>query len=197
LFEKKPKTQAYVTNSNVQYVVGVCNYKDYGITYSGVMAVMVSIINKDYLMKEVRIKGGAYGANCYINKSGLVCFYSYRDPNLKNTSNVYFEVSEFLKNYQINGREMQKIIIGTINRYIKPKEPSEKSEYALISCLNSVTYEDRVKEVEEILNTNIKDINELGHKLKQPLLNLTLDVVGNRKKIENEKDMFENLIYLT
>jgi len=37
------------------------------------------------LLPAIREKGGAYGAGCALDESGLISFYSYRDPQLEKT----------------------------------------------------------------------------------------------------------------
>lgn len=36
-------------------------------------------------MPMIREKGGAYGAGCAMDESGIINFYSFRDPKLSHT----------------------------------------------------------------------------------------------------------------
>lgn len=47
--------------------------------------VLSELMTFSYLMPSIREKGGAYGAGCTMNESGLINFYSYRDPRLAQT----------------------------------------------------------------------------------------------------------------
>ena len=47
--------------------------------------VLSELMTFSYLMPSIREKGGAYGAGCAVNESGLINFYSYRDPRLAQT----------------------------------------------------------------------------------------------------------------
>jgi Zn-dependent M16 (insulinase) family peptidase len=38
-----------------------------------------------FLLPSIREKGGAYGAGCALDESGIISFYSYRDPNVDKT----------------------------------------------------------------------------------------------------------------
>ena len=62
------------------------------------------ILNYDYLWINLRVKGGAYGCMSGIGRSGDGYFVSYRDPNLKETNEVYEGIPEYLENFQC-GRE--------------------------------------------------------------------------------------------
>ena len=39
----------------------------------------------EFLLPSIREKGGAYGAGCNVSESGIINFYSYRDPNVTQT----------------------------------------------------------------------------------------------------------------
>ena len=53
------------------------NSDDYGVAL-----VLAELLTSNYMMPLIREKGGAYGAGCAINESGLINFYSYRDPKI-------------------------------------------------------------------------------------------------------------------
>ena len=56
------------------------NEEDYGA-----LLVLIELMTYAYLFPSIREKGGAYGAGCGIDESGIISFYSYRDPNVEKT----------------------------------------------------------------------------------------------------------------
>ena len=46
-------------------------------------------MSSNFLLREIREKGGAYGAGSKISPNGVFNFYSYRDPNLLETYNAF------------------------------------------------------------------------------------------------------------
>ena len=46
----------------------------------GSMLVLTELLTYAFLLPSIREKGGAYGAGCGVSDSGIVSFYSYRDP---------------------------------------------------------------------------------------------------------------------
>ena len=46
----------------------------------GALLVLTELLTMDFLLPSVREKGGAYGAGAGISDSGIISFYSYRDP---------------------------------------------------------------------------------------------------------------------
>lgn len=57
---------------------------------SAPLLVLAAILSNNYLHREVREKGGAYGSGCSIQlKRGLLNLWSYRDPNILKTIDTY------------------------------------------------------------------------------------------------------------
>jgi Zn-dependent M16 (insulinase) family peptidase len=52
------------------------------------LVIMSKLVSSKYLLREVREKGGAYGAGARQSSTGLLHFYSYRDPNTDKTIKV-------------------------------------------------------------------------------------------------------------
>ena len=57
------------------------------------------ILGYDYLWLNVRVKGGAYGVMNSAGRSGEGYFVSYRDPNLKETDQVFEGVADYLEQF--------------------------------------------------------------------------------------------------
>ena len=46
----------------------------------GSLLILTELLTFGFLLPSIREKGGAYGAGCGANDSGIISFYSYRDP---------------------------------------------------------------------------------------------------------------------
>jgi Zn-dependent M16 (insulinase) family peptidase len=81
LYKNFFKTPLAVNNC-VETMVGPMrlNEEDYGA-----LVVLAELMTFTYLLPSIREKGGAYGAGCGIDESGIISFYSYRDPNVSRT----------------------------------------------------------------------------------------------------------------
>lgn len=49
------------------------------------MMVLSELLTFIFLIPSVREKGGAYGAGCGVDESGIATLFSYRDPNIGKT----------------------------------------------------------------------------------------------------------------
>ncbi len=125
-YKQSKDVEGLITASNVQYVVKGFNFAKLDYKYSGKMKVLQNILESEYLYPRVRLQGGAYG--CYIDMSndGNLAFFSYRDPNLARTIDVYNETYKFLENVDFANEDMENFIIGTVGRVYRPLTSDKK-----------------------------------------------------------------------
>lgn len=193
-FKVKAYNEGLMTQGDVQYVAKGCNYRSLGYNYNGSLQVLKTIISLDYLWNNVRVLGGAYGAFASFGRSGNMFFGSYRDPNLKETIDVYNNMENYLKNFNVTDREMTKYIIGTISNLDMPLTPAMKIDRVVSHYLSNITEEDLKKEREEVLKTTKDDIKGFASMIKDILNEEYLCVLGNEAKLKENEDVFYNLI---
>ena len=75
------------------------------------------------------------------NRIGEGYLVSYRDPNLEKTMEIYEGVVDYLKNFDIDDRDMNKFIIGTISNLDRPMNPAAKGSRSLNLYMNRITEE--------------------------------------------------------
>ncbi|AYF53311.1 insulinase family protein [Clostridium botulinum] len=193
-FDFSKKNEGLLTQGNVQYVMKGYNYKELGYTYKGSMQVLKTIESLDYLWNNIRVLGGAYGAFASFGRSGNLFFGSYRDPNIKESLEVYDKAEEYLRNFDADDREMTKYIIGTISGLDTPLTPSLKSERTLSYYLSNITQEDIQKERDEVINCSKNDIRDFANMIKDCMNKNYICVLGNSIKIKENKELFNELV---
>lgn len=184
------RNEGFKTSSKVQYVARTGNFIDGGAAYSGALHILKVILSYDYLWQNIRVKGGAYGCMCNFNRIGEGYLISYRDPNLEKTIDVYEKVTEYLRNFEADDRDMNKYIIGTISNIDRPMNPSAKGTHSMNLYMNHVTEEMIRKEREEILNAGQEEIRALADVVAAMLAADQLCVIGSEEKIEEQKALF-------
>lgn len=192
-FDFSKKNEAFIIPSQVQYVVKAGSFKNAGFNYNGKMKVVENILNSDYLWKELRVKGGAYGgAMSFTNCE--VLFYSYRDPNLKETLNTFDGTVDFLKNFKASDKEMTNYIIGTIGSMDYLAGPHYKGILADNMYFSGTTQDDIQKLRDEVLSTTQEDIKKFAEVLEAVIRQNLHCVVGSETKINENKELFDETI---
>ena len=192
-FEFSNKNEALVIPSQVQYVVKAGNYKKVGYSFNGHMKVLENILNSEYLWKELRVKGGAYGGAMNFTRDEVL-FYSYRDPNLKETLITFDKTIKFLENFKASDKEMTNFIIGTIGSMDYLTGPYAKGVIGDSMYFTFTSQADIQKLRDEVLSTTQDDIRKFGDVLETVLKQNMFCVVGSGTKINENKQLFESVI---
>jgi presequence protease len=123
--------------------------------------------------------------------NGNIFFYSYRDPNLLETVDIYNTTSDFIMDLDLPRSELQRYIIGTIADLDNPMNARIKGEQAETNYFINNTYEQRLKVRQEVINTTIDDLRSLSEMFKALLGKQSLCVVGNERKIAENNQLFD------
>lgn len=184
------------TSAQVDYVARCGNFRTEGYEYTGALKILQVILSYDYLWLNIRVKGGAYGCMSGFGRSGEGYLVSYRDPNLKETVDIYEGIPAYLEQFDPDERDMTKYVIGTISNLDTPLTPSIKGTRGLSAYLSGVTEEMMQQERDQVLQATKEDIQALAGQVRAVLNTGSFCVVGNEEKIEANRGMFgvvENL----
>ncbi len=186
--------EAFKISGQIQYCAAAGNFLDAGLRYNGSVPVLKTIMGLEYLWMNLRVKGGAYG--CFLNvekTTGNIGMVSYRDPNLKNTYNIYKEAADYVRNLNISQEEIDKYIIGTMSNVDLPMLPRTMNDYSMTVWIQGRTNEAIQKERDEILSTTCEDINKLAAFLDCITEAGCICTIGSAGKLDEEGDIFKSV----
>lgn len=187
------RNEGLKTSSQVNYVARCGDFRQKGYEYTGALKILQVILSYDYLWLNIRVKGGAYGCMSGFGRSGEGYLVSYRDPNLKETNQVYEGIVKYLEEFDPDERDMTKFVIGTISNLDTPLPPSVKGSRALSAYLSGVTEEMLQEERDQVLQAVKEDIRALAKPIRAILDTGSFCVVGNEDKIEANREAFKEV----
>ncbi|MCR5824076.1 MAG: insulinase family protein [Lachnospiraceae bacterium] len=188
------KNEGFKTPGTVQYVCRGGNFKKAGFDRSGVMNVLTSTLSYGYLWNEVRVKGGAYGAWMRLSMdSGFAYMGSYRDPNLRQTNEIFEKLPEYLEKFEADEREMTKAVIGTFGKIDSPLTPRQMGERAFNAYVCGRTFEDVMKERNEALNCTVQDLRNVAPLIRSILDQKLMCTIGSASAVDECKDLFKDV----
>ncbi len=196
-FLPEKKNEGFMTSSSVQYVAMGGSFTANGAAYSGAYRVLRTLLGYDYLWKNLREKGNAYGCMSFFSRNGEAAFMSYRDPNLRETLEVFRGIPAYLRTLRLDERDVTKYIIGTLSDIDAPSTPSVKGRRSMTAYLIGITEERLQKERDEILTCREEDLRALAEPLSEVLRADNFTVVGSTEKIRSSSDIFGSIRMLT
>jgi len=184
------KNEGFITPGQVQYVCCAGNYRDAGFEYTGAYEVLRTAMSYGYLWNQVRVLGGAYGAALMALENGRMAFYSWRDPHLSRTMQVYTDAVEYIEKFEADEAEMTKYVIGTMSNVDMPRNPRMEGERGLTAYLTGRTFASVQKHRDEILNITVEDVRALAEGVKAMLSQNCCCTVGSEKKVREDASHF-------
>lgn len=191
-FDLKPERAAFANAGGVLYNTTSFDYQKNGLAYHGKYQVLKTIINLEYLWNQVRVQGGAYGCGCQFMRSGFSYFYSYRDPRLTETYDIFKGLAQQIEHFDADKREMIKYILGTINTLDQPKTNMEQLNHAIGRFYKQLTDADFLQERTEILQTTAADIRDCADLLRCVDCENVCSI-GKEQKIKENENQFTRI----
>lgn len=183
--------EGFDNGQDVQAVAqGLC-FSHYGYEYRGQFEVVANVLENTYLWDRVRLQGGAYGCDIMISREGYLVICSYCDPHLKTTLKVYSGISRYLKRIKLSKEAIERAVISTLGAMIAPSSMEQKSERACMYFITKMTQDKRQKIYDEIKQTTLKDFREISEIFAVLAAKGPICVIGNREKLNLQKERFQ------
>jgi Zn-dependent M16 (insulinase) family peptidase len=184
----------FATQGKVQYVSTGVNLKALGLADDSRYILLNQLLSTGFLWERVRVQGGAYGCFLSYNQfDGILNITSYRDPNLRETLDIYKELADHLRKLELSEEEFEKIVIGTFGRIDAPLSPSDKGGVALTRYLSGVNTERMQRRRDELLTATLADIRALADWFEALNENALICVHGSAEKVNEAASLFDRI----
>ena len=135
-----------------------------------VLLVLANYVRDTFLHRELREKGGAYGAYAQANTGGGNFYLgSYRDPNITRTYDTYDRAVRWVIDGDIDPEALKEAILGACGDVDPLESPDIKGRREAINRLTGFTRQEREKFKQRLLNTTAADLQRVAKAyLQQP-----------------------------
>ena len=194
---KSPRLEAWTTASSVSFVAQTFSCVRRLHPDAPVVSVISKLLRSLYLHREIREKGGAYGAFATTDlEDGLFHLISYRDPHIRQTLTTYANVSDYLCNGDYNDNDIKEAILQLCSDIDRPDTPAAKARKSFWRKLTGITDDVRKTFKENVLSVTRSQVVEVSQKYFQNLHEQgTVGVVSGTEKVKEfnsqNKDVFE------
>lgn len=188
------RNEAFITAAEVVFAVQGGNLFESGSGYQGSFEVLKTYLSRDYLWNSVRQIGGAYG--CFIQFSsitGNLAMISYRDPQVRKTYEAYDRLPEVVAGIDLSRAALEQLVIGTYGNFDPHQSSAAKGVTARNEYLCNITAEQKRQRLQEITSTTVDDLRSFAGRIATMTENRYRAIIGNRAKIEADRDLFESI----
>lgn len=140
----------------------------------------------DYFLPQIRFKGNAYGAGAQYNGlQRILSFYSYNDPRIKETLDIFNKLKEFINDVDWSQTHIDRAIIGAAKAIVTPIRPAIATEQSLtrhIAGISNDIREQRYSTTKSATPENIKNALLAELEIAEPSAGIC--VAASREKLE-------------
>jgi len=116
------------------------------------LSVVAKLLRSLYLHREIREKGGAYGAFALYNaETGVFNLCSYRDPHIVETLSAYERAAAFIRSGEYTDTDVKEAILQVCSEMDRPDPPGPAARKAFVRCLLGLSDDDRQRFKEKLL----------------------------------------------
>jgi Zn-dependent M16 (insulinase) family peptidase len=141
------------------------------------------------LWEDIRMKGGAYGAFADTDGiEGIFTMSTYRDPNpLRSLGSFRSALSG--ASLQPEGDTLDKAIIGTYAREVRPRSPAERGAFDFIRFLYGLNDEQRLRNVKWLIDLRGEEITAVQQRLAGQEKSSTVIIAGTGAAEKAARDL--------
>ena len=174
-----PEAEGIAIPAQVHYVGLGLDLAKVGWTFDGADLVAARYLRMAYLWDRVRVRGGAYGAFCSLDRiTGQTVFLSYRDPNTDATIEVFRQTGRYLMDATFSDEEMTRAVIGAIGDIDAHMLPDAKGHVAMVRRLIGDTAPLRAAMRAQVLAADVRRFRQFGEALDAAARQASIVVLG-------------------
>ena len=182
------RNEGFIVPSDVCFAALGWDRRLAGVSFTGAWLTAARVLSYDYLLNEVRVKGGAYGVGFKAMRMGGMRFYSYRDPHLDETLERFAQASEWLAGFEPSAEDMEGFVVATVAGLDAPNKPRSLVRKQGLEFFTGCTEETRLRIRSEAAGATLDGIRTVAPMIERIAEERALCVFGNRGILENAKE---------
>lgn len=192
-FPEIKKSEALVVDSAVAYNLMYANNKALGLENTeAALDVITMLVADSFLYPLLRNQYGVYGVDHGATEDGMYLL-SFRDPNVKETFDVYAQVPKLLSELEVNQEKLDGSILATFSGYAQSSGELSGALTAFVDVLEGRPQERVLDWMEEIKGLKAEQVKDYVKVYENLLKNGILSTSGGASLIEENKDRYEQV----
>ncbi len=164
-FTPEPLQQGVVWSIPVNYVTRVFRTVAYTHPDSAALMVLAKLLRAEFLHREIREKGGAYGGLAGYNaEAGQFSLLSYRDPHILRTLQVYDDAIDWAVAGDFPEDSLKESILAVFGDLDKPLSPAGVGAEEFANIRHGMTLEMRNRMRRQLLAVDAATLQRVAEK---------------------------------
>jgi hypothetical protein len=164
-FQAQPLRQGVIWSLPVNYVTRVFRAVAYSHPDSAALTVLAKLLRAEFLHREIREKGGAYGGLAGYNaEAGQFSMLSYRDPHILRTLQVYDQAIAWAVAGEFPSDSIKEAILAVFGDLDKPLSPAGAGAQEFANIRQGMTLQMRNQMRQQLLAVDTAALKSVAEK---------------------------------
>ncbi len=164
-FTSQPLRQGVIWSLPVNYVTRVFRAVPYAHPDSAALTVLAKLLRAEFLHREIREKGGAYGGLAGYNaEAGQFSLLSYRDPHILRTLQVYDQAIDWAVTGDFPPEAVKESVLAVFGDLDKPLSPAGAGAHEFANIRQGMTLEMRNQMRQQLLAVDGAALQQVAEK---------------------------------
>ena len=195
VFIRQASATGWQHNLPVAYISRVFRTVPYTHGDAPALMVLAKLLRADFLHREIREKGGAYGGMAGYNANGgLFSMLSYRDPHLERTLGVYHQAVEWACQGDFSPEMVKESVLTAFAELDRPLSPGSRGYREFIHQQQGITHEMIQSFRNGILAVDQKQLSRVAQAyLEQAFADSSVGILAGDAMFENAKEVLNKI----
>ena len=194
-FPEISRAEALVVGGSVQYNMLFASFEDLGLDeFNGGMDAVTSLVTDEYLYPMLRDQYGAYGVMHYATDDG-VYIVSYRDPNVKETFDVYKQLPELVAQLKdVDQETLDGYILSSYSGYALSEGELSGALTALLNTLSGDEQTKTLETMKQLKSVTPETVAQYADMYQALADKGMISTSGSAAAIEQNADLYDTVL---
>ncbi|NIP48224.1 MAG: peptidase M16 [Gammaproteobacteria bacterium] len=181
--------QGWSVNTQVNFCAKAYAAVDESHADAPALMVLGPYLTNGYLHRSIREQGGAYGGGAsYSASSGVMRFYSYRDPRLAETLADFDRAVAWLVQERHEARKVEEAVLRVLSDIDRPESPAGEAIAAYFGSRHGRNPAHRRAFRRAVMRVGIDDLRRVAERYLEPEI-ASVAVVSNETTLEANAEL--------
>ena len=155
--------------------------------------VLARVMSYEYLWHNIREVGGAYGTGMVTQNDGTEYLYTYRDPHLKESYEIFAKGPAELAGRDYTEKDMNEFIVGAAAKLDTPRKPREEAASTDCKYFCGITDEMTAAERKSLCSVDAAALKAEAADLPARMEKGVRVAFGSKEAVEAAKELFDRV----
>ena len=186
--------EALIVNTGTSFNLAYASLEELGLEeMTADWSVIAALVQDRYLLPQLRDKRGAYGAYCTADGTGL-SMYSYRDPGVAETFEVYRQVGQLLAEDTIDQETLNGYILSAYSTYALSSGELDGGMTALVNLMLGEAQEDALEDMRTLKQMTVDSLPAYAEVLNRFADSMHMATVSSASTIEENAALYTSVL---